>query len=1270
MPPRIFGDDIFISYSRKDGALYSTGLADDLTQKKYSCFLDKLGTEPDSDLPPSLKRKIRSCTVCVVVGTEKAAVSEFVEKEIAEFRKTKRSILLINFAGAIGRAHWYPLIVGLATEEEKNLDSLNTGDPSANVISYIEKSFRYTKRNQRMSRTLWTSLSLFVLLITTSLVAGFIARDQVVKASQAKALADEQTRKAIDATKLADQKTEEAGGAARLAEDASRLAKEKTDEANKQSLLAQSAAREAERQQQIAAQQKSLAKNLAVMSRKLSYSTNLNVANTAFERAEIAQMLFALDYVKPAPGTEDLRGFEWYYDWKRANNHALSINAEQGNLVAGGFSREGNEIATAGSRDSITIWDAVTGEKLTTQPGHKLGVLDGVGAMAVSPTGNVFATSGDGDSQVKIWDFKTGRAINTYNLRRTNDRQGAFAYQMAFSPDGKSLAVLIQPDQRNPASGLSTLMYIPHYVKFLDVNTGEETYKIDADDPRAIAFAPDGKTFAAGSGKDVTLWDLEKGQPIKTSTLERGWVRRMAFSPDRKTLAVAGDDIILLDAVQLSEKALMRGHTDFISSLAYSPDGKLLVSASKDRTARVWDTANYKTLAVLKGHIEELSSVTFSADGKRLLTTGLEGTAKVWSLDRHLSTADSTGNSSVVSPDGRTLVTWERSYGRVVVNGNDQIVKIIDLATWKEFLTLRIGNGGNDEVGFSPDSRFLVIAGSEPTLLDLNTLQTRLFKRVSLGQHGKAFFSDDSRNLFVVSEKNELRRFDVLTGQEAVPSRLFKTDKRLPDFARSVYIAPNHELVAFADAGRIRVFNLKKMSEQAEFNDREKWLDKVQFSPDGKLICALNGKNHLTIWNTATKSEVLKLDGFKSEAFNLLTFSQDSKTLALKTKPNQVDVITLKDNQTLFTLTGHRSDITAVAFSNDGKRIATGSDDHSIKVWDASNGQELITLESDLGPVLSINFSPDDRTLITGHFNDEIRQIKFWHGAADRELVNERLSPQVRKAVRDSVLASSQNKTNPMALNLELQSDPNSIPRDSVKELIADELEAFGRELAQDGKLNEAIIAFNGALRFSPKRKLKPEVDVKRIYFTVLLPNVEKGVDQYRQTRELEPTPENCRNLIAGFTKAIDLMTPAAEKGMPAPPELEAAYLSRGLCYFTVNDIDAATVDWKSAVKVNPESWAGYSNLGFVHFEKNQFDDAIKAWTTSVQLKPDNDEGWGGLGITLLEIGKTEEAIAAYTKAVEINKDFLSPDWLRKNRGWSEKTIVTVTKLISLLRLK
>ncbi len=162
----LFGDDIFISYSRRDGTAYAKSLAASLPG--YSCYLDLLGTVPDKELPALMKKRIRRCTIFVLIGTEWAVQSHAVAEEIKEFVKTGRPIIAINFDGSIERSILYPALAGLPLETE-TAAAAKQGVASLSVIDRIVRSCTYTRHSIRMQRlVLWTScIALFFL-------AGFI----------------------------------------------------------------------------------------------------------------------------------------------------------------------------------------------------------------------------------------------------------------------------------------------------------------------------------------------------------------------------------------------------------------------------------------------------------------------------------------------------------------------------------------------------------------------------------------------------------------------------------------------------------------------------------------------------------------------------------------------------------------------------------------------------------------------------------------------------------------------------------------------------------------------------------------------------------------------------------------------------------------------------------------------------------------------------------------------------------------------------------------
>src|SRR5262245_48875929 len=132
-------DDIFISYSRQDANTYAVGLADELTKKGFSCFFDRLGTEANRDLPPSLLNKIESCAMLVLIGTSGAAKSKFVGQELDAFAAARGSsrIVPLDVGGALEASAWYQRIAGIAPEREDG-KALEHGNPSPSVVSRIE----------------------------------------------------------------------------------------------------------------------------------------------------------------------------------------------------------------------------------------------------------------------------------------------------------------------------------------------------------------------------------------------------------------------------------------------------------------------------------------------------------------------------------------------------------------------------------------------------------------------------------------------------------------------------------------------------------------------------------------------------------------------------------------------------------------------------------------------------------------------------------------------------------------------------------------------------------------------------------------------------------------------------------------------------------------------------------------------------------------------------------------------------------------------------
>jgi transcriptional regulator with XRE-family HTH domain/energy-coupling factor transporter ATP-binding protein EcfA2 len=241
----------------------------------------------------------------------------------------------------------------------------------------------------------------------------------------------------------------------------------------------------------------------------------------------------------------------------------------------------------------------------------------------------------------------------------------------------------------------------------------ELTLRGHTDWVEGVAFSPDGTRLATSSHDGTAkVWDAATGQELISLSTDANNTN-IAFSPDGTRLAAPsalelGAELgwapstvgtaKVWDVATAKELLTLRGHTDWVSGVAFSPDGTRLATASDDRTAKVWDAATGEQLLTLTGHTASVYRVAFNPDGTRLATASNDGTAKLWDAmtGQELRTfAGHTGwvNSVAISPDGSRLATAS----------SDRTAIIWDVATGKELLILRGHLDGVASVAFSPD---------------------------------------------------------------------------------------------------------------------------------------------------------------------------------------------------------------------------------------------------------------------------------------------------------------------------------------------------------------------------------------------------------------------------------------------------------------------------------------------------------------------------------------------------------------------------------------
>jgi WD40 repeat protein len=278
------------------------------------------------------------------------------------------------------------------------------------------------------------------------------------------------------------------------------------------------------------------------------------------------------------------------------------------------FAPDGLTVAAGGGFNErageVRLWDLATGVERVC-----LGRLkEAVSSMAFAAEGQTLATVSLGRI-VRVWDVPSG-------CKRQNMKLPiALAPSLAVSPDGGTFALGGWEREAR--------------VKLWYRSTGVERTLDAGSGP--VAFSPDGQRLASAGRfpewATVKIWDPATGQELWALRGHQDPVWSVAFSPDGRIVASASGDktVRLWEAVSGRERAILRGHTGQVYTVAFAPDGKRLASGSADQTVKIWNLASHSDGTTLRGHRGGVTSVAFAPDGQRLASGSYDKTVRLWS---------------------------------------------------------------------------------------------------------------------------------------------------------------------------------------------------------------------------------------------------------------------------------------------------------------------------------------------------------------------------------------------------------------------------------------------------------------------------------------------------------------------------------------------------------------------------------------------------------------------------------------------------------------
>ena len=637
----------------------------------------------------------------------------------------------------------------------------------------------------------------------------------------------------------------------------------------------------------------------------LAYSTDMNLVLQALEMNNLGRAQELLNRNRPTEGSIDRRDWEWRYLWNQSRS---------------------DELTTLGSHDSY----------ITT--------------VKFWPQGELLV-SGDMAGTIRFWNWKE-------RLPAGEVKVGGHVQSLTFSPDGRHLAVRV--------NGAGT--------RILDVATRQKIVELPDSASGgvrgAVAFSPNGKLLAMNSvDGSVAIWDTSTFKPIGNIPRQGSPITAIQFSRDGRTIYFATDSkrpiVIAWDLEGEREIASFRGHTDWVTSLALSPDETQLVTSSGDGNIRVWDVENRREKAVLSNNAPLAWDASFSPDGLWLATCGADQRIRLWDTSTWQEVNLQKGHRGEVwsvafSPDGSTLASAGKDFDvklwRAQTKTQTPVRRLFPLGSWsvdgrwfKIFETTQVAIGSATDL-------------SDRQALDLSALSVDS-SNISVG-----LVANDGRRIYWGEYDGDMRSVDLTSGRELIP--LVRHEGPVEQLA----LSPDGRMLASVAAGsHLRVQDVNTGQSIMFVSDSTIEPRALAFSPNGRSIAAATQWGELVVWDIQTGTQLLRLRAHRDLATNV-AFSPDGRLMASGSWDGTAALWDAETGRRLATLRAHLLGVNAVTFSPDGNRLVAGTGDGFIKFWNVHDYQEVLTLKADRG-VNYVGFPDGDETLVSA----TTTSIQLWH---------------------------------------------------------------------------------------------------------------------------------------------------------------------------------------------------------------------------------------------------------------------------------------------------
>ncbi|MCG8425118.1 MAG: protein kinase [Proteobacteria bacterium] len=618
------------------------------------------------------------------------------------------------------------------------------------------------------------------------------------------------------------------------------------------------------------------------------------------------------------------------------------LAGHDGAVLSVQFSPDGSLVTTAGHDGKVVLWDAGDGTVRSTLEGHS----EPVWMARFNPDGSRLASAG-WDGKVILWDTATGQM-------QWSGKHDDKVMWIGFTGDGTKLAT---------ASTDKT-------AKIWDAGSGQLLTTLEGHTARltSAALSPTGQHLVTGSfDQTARIWDIEASSYVAAVAGHGGLIPAIDISDDGSRVATASwGRKALLFSILGGAPIPLAEHDAQVTWASFDPGGTHLVTASEDRTAKVWNAHTGKLVLSLEGHTGGIIFAGYSPDGSRILTASRDSTVRMWDARTGLPLWTYIGHR-----DALWTGHFDRTGTRVVTASFDGTARIWNAR--QTFHTLASKPRGSVVLGaaHSPDHQQIATVHDDGTVRvwdrqgnelaavqegrtdgNLATAETK-YKRASV-----SWSSDGTRLVAaggaaaVVWDITEARPVHKLGGQGL-------------SIRHAIYDRAGVRIITSGSDRTARLWDARTGALLYTLDGHQAAVTSADFHPEGRLLATASVDKTIRMWDAASGQSLLTLTEHTLQV-NSVRFSHSGRYLVTAAEDKTAKVWTTSGGL-VTSLEEHTDAVTHAVFSPDEILIATASQDGTVKVWDVVSGRLLWSIELYLTPAWSVEFNQDGRSLLIAH---------------------------------------------------------------------------------------------------------------------------------------------------------------------------------------------------------------------------------------------------------------------------------------------------------------